>query len=64
MIGSFSSAPHSFSFSNIVRSWGLPLCCIPLWACRWIFFSSYYRKFQAFIRLQSSFVYSAVLAIV
>jgi hypothetical protein len=28
------------SLSNSVRSWDLPLSWIPLWACRWTFFSS------------------------
>jgi hypothetical protein len=37
MIGPFVWALHSFS--NSVRPWDLPLSWIPLWACRWTFFS-------------------------
>jgi hypothetical protein len=38
MVGPFLWVLHSLSDS--VRSWGLPLSWIPLWACHWTFFSS------------------------
>jgi hypothetical protein len=45
MIGPFLWALHSLSYS--VRSWGLPLSWIPLWACHWIFFSSGFSLFPS-----------------
>ena len=36
MIGPFMWVLHSLS--NSVRPWGLPLSCIPIWACPWTFF--------------------------
>ena len=38
MIGPFLWVLHSLS--NSIRPWDLPLSWIPLWACRWAFFSS------------------------
>ena len=38
MIGPFLWALHNLS--NSIRSLGLPISWIPLWACHWIFFSS------------------------
>ena len=40
VIGPFLWVLHSIS--NSVRSWGIPLSWIPLWACHWTFSSSSY----------------------
>jgi len=51
MISSFLWVPHSLS--NGVRSWGLPLRWILLWACHWALFSSVSSPFSSLHFLQT-----------
>jgi hypothetical protein len=62
MIGPILWALHSLS--NSVRPWDLPLSWIPLWACRWTFFSSgsspfpslqffFFRQEQLWVRVMT-----------